>query len=96
MARGNGGGPRSEMSLRLIAESGSIGGASKFNYTDGFVVGRTRPMDGTLMHAAVAHCSNETCVVSLRREVISRQPSPTYEYVYTMRRGSCGAGDRTG
>lgn len=34
------------MSLRLIAESGSIDGASKFNYMDRFVVGRTRPMDG--------------------------------------------------
>lgn len=45
IARGNGGGPRSEMSLRLIAESGSIDGASKFNYMDRFVVGRTRPMD---------------------------------------------------
>lgn len=99
MARGNGDGPRSEMSLRLIAESGSIGGASKFNYTDGFVVGRTRPMDGMLMHAAVAHCSNGFERNVCRFVTTRSNFSPTFSYlrvVYTMRRGSCEAGDRTG
>lgn len=87
------------MSLRLIAESVSIDGASKFNYMDGFVVWPYMA-NGWYVNARGGsslfdrfRMKRRACVVSLR-EVISREPTVTRSD--SPRSSTCRAGDGTG